>query len=969
MNQIIAASTFLLLFSVQALSQSSARVLYDEANVKYRSGQFDSAVTTYLRASTVYARQDSIFMSLRSMVNAGNAYYRLGKFHLAIERFEEALQRYESEIPDSLKEISRATTGLAAANRAIGDMRTARHFQERTHDINLRSYPPDHLQLGISFYNMASGALAHGQYDQGIDYSLKSLPIFLDHYPNGHRRLSSLYINLASMYDNLGDHELALEYYDKATIMDLKLFGEDHPLLAYNYINAGITNRTLGQDSLAAALFIDAERIGRNNNLNELYTSCYYQLGLLSQKSGDFDQARSWFEKAIDQTTLHLGPDFHTLNQYHAALAELSMEEGEYVAAQAHIQQGREIVNMVYDSNHPEKASLWAVQSDLALLQGDYDAALESSDSAIAGVFPAASGIDFSDESIHRCLSLSFLLSHVFQKSEIYRQRNHQTQKIKDLRLSLRLLRICDTIIGKLRHQLIAKGSKSILQEESVQVYGTAIAVAKSLYEATDTLAYLEEAFRFSERNKSTILSENLYARELDAIAGVPTSLLKTERKIQQDLERTKSAFANDPSDSIAHLEFHQYRYRYDSLINDIKHNYPSYFSLKYQVQTAELRELQSRLDPHQMIISFVAADTSWFIFAISSKDIQLHRTDAGLEEELRAYRAYCSSSQIHDNQLGFDIYRALIAPAIAEASEIEELIIFPDGLLGHLSLESLCTDPRDPSSYLIRDFCISQANSGTLFLAALDQPSRGHRYAGFAPSYAGPGEGIRSKLSDLPLARDEIVSAAQIYAGETFIGKEASEFNFKNLSFRPSILHLAMHGMMDDADPNRSRLVFSQEQDSIEDGDLHAFELYGTNVTSDLTILSACNTGAGPLRKGEGIMNLSRAFLFAGCPNLVISLWQARDLPTKTIITAFLKEVEKGTPKNQALRKAKLEYLSQADPLMAHPANWAALVLVGDPGALDSSNVGIPFMLALLAIVLMLAARRIASKKKKVPS
>ena len=104
---------------------------------------------------------------------------------------------------------------------------------------------------------------------------------------------------------------------------------------------------------------------------------------------------------------------------------------------------------------------------------------------------------------------------------------------------------------------------------------------------------------------------------------------------------------------------------------------------------------------------------------------------------------------------------------------------------------------------------------------------------------------------------------------------------------------------------------------------------------------MSACNTGYGQLAEGEGIMSLGRAFLYAGCKSVVISLWLANDLSTKTIMQYFYQQLSQGKSKNESLRQAKLSYLESADALRAHPYFWANLVAVGDmhPLSKDKNN------------------------------
>ncbi len=101
----------------------------------------------------------------------------------------------------------------------------------------------------------------------------------------------------------------------------------------------------------------------------------------------------------------------------------------------------------------------------------------------------------------------------------------------------------------------------------------------------------------------------------------------------------------------------------------------------------------------------------------------------------------------------------------------------------------------------------------------------------------------------------------------------------------------------------------------------------------SRLIILSACETGAGDLEKGEGIMSLSRAFRYAGCPNIITSLWKANDFSTAYLTGRVHRYLGEGFSIDQALRKAKLDYLEDKtiNPGMKHPFYWSHLVFIGN--------------------------------------
>ena len=128
-----------------------------------------------------------------------------------------------------------------------------------------------------------------------------------------------------------------------------------------------------------------------------------------------------------------------------------------------------------------------------------------------------------------------------------------------------------------------------------------------------------------------------------------------------------------------------------------------------------------------------------------------------------------------------------------------------------------------------------------------------------------------------------------------------------------------------------QSKLVFAASEDTTEDQDLHAWEIYNLQLAADLVVLSACETGTGKLVRGEGLMSLAQAFHYANCPSVVTSLWPVDDDATAILMEYFYKALSEGLPKDQALQQAKLQYLEQSDPAGRHPFYWSSFVLLGD--------------------------------------
>ena len=148
----------------------------------------------------------------------------------------------------------------------------------------------------------------------------------------------------------------------------------------------------------------------------------------------------------------------------------------------------------------------------------------------------------------------------------------------------------------------------------------------------------------------------------------------------------------------------------------------------------------------------------------------------------------------------------------------------------------------------------------------------------------------------------------------------------------RSRYIHFATHGLLDSERPGLSALVFSivDQQGKPQDGFLRANEIYNLNLPADLVVLSACQTGLGKEIKGEGLVGLTRGFMYAGAARVVVSLWKVNDKATADLMTKFYeKMLKQGQRPAAALRAAQVEMWKQKQ--WQSPYYWAAFTMQGE--------------------------------------
>jgi CHAT domain-containing protein len=185
-----------------------------------------------------------------------------------------------------------------------------------------------------------------------------------------------------------------------------------------------------------------------------------------------------------------------------------------------------------------------------------------------------------------------------------------------------------------------------------------------------------------------------------------------------------------------------------------------------------------------------------------------------------------------------------------------------------------------------------------------------------------------------LPMSAEEVRVIARISRGRSELYLGADDLKKYLLQGRvkgTTLLHLSTHATVDAENPERSRILFSPENDSQTPDYLFLKEIYDLDLRGiNLTTLSACDTERGRLIRGEGIQGFSRALLSAGSRAAVTTLWRVNDQPTAEFMKQFYYALEQGRPSAEALRQAKLRFL-RSGSAQSHPRHWAAFVLTGD--------------------------------------
>ncbi len=358
------------------------------------------------------------------------------------------------------------------------------------------------------------------------------------------------------------------------------------------------------------------------------------------------------------------------------------------------------------------------------------------------------------------------------------------------------------------------------------------------------------------------------------------------------------------------------------------------------RIQPLSLHDVQRRMPSQVILLEFVCLQDRVLVFGVSTKSFansQYVIPLSQLEQKVRSFlREFSKSPKSYNNQTvshSVELYRILIEPLEHFLSGAQTICVVPDKALYHLPFAALFSDRRQ--KYLIEDHALVTSPSASVFLLCLERArSRQSLQNERLLAVGNPRFDLKDypTLPELTAARREVNSIADNYnRRNVLIAEQATEGKVKAQIKQSTIVHLATHGIIDERSWANSRLLLANSTVSDgEDGALRAYEIAAMRLPlTRLVVLSACQSGVERFYRGEGMIGLGRAFLVAGVPTVVASLWDVDSEVTAMLMTEFHHQLKQHSAP-QALRRAQLSLLYQANSQYRHPYYWAAFSTFG---------------------------------------
>ena len=870
----------------------SARAI---GHVLYITGKYKQAIQEYERALTIFEGLGRDLDAARTISGALQSLIYDGQYQRAFQLGERARAIFKAH-NDRLR-LARLDSNMANIYYRQDRFHEAAVLYERAHREFLEIGEPLDIaavlrNLGTCYISLNEFTKAHEAYQIGRQYCQEhGFSLFV----------AEADYNVAYLHYLRGEYLRAIELYDKTRVLCEQLGDRYHRALcdldeSEIYLELNLTE---GGEELARAAFTEFTALGMKYEAAKAATFsaiAISQQGHYRDALVIFDEARELFVREHNQLWPALINLYKALVLYEAGDDDLA----EDLAVSALEYFGPSLL--------PAKAAVCELLlAAIEIRSSDPEEARRYCSSALSRLLHVESPAAY---------QAYFMLGQAEESSgntELARQAYEKAySKLEDLRSHL----------GKEELKIAFLKNKLAVYEGLVL---TSLAVHSGVCSEHDTFAYIEQAKSRSLADLIAFRSSALSGRGMERSPAM-AQFRELHEKLnwtyhQIELEELNQSPAS--TERIRQLRDQSRRYedamvRVFSQLQSVDKEFVNLQSAK----TVSAREIQRAVPENALLVEFYAARNTFYACLVSREQLkivpvaevmkvreklrllqlQLAKFRLG-EEYIRALEGpLLRATQAHMEEL----YALLIAP-IRTQLKAEHLVIVPHSFLHYLPFHAL----SDGARYLIDDFTISYAPSGSIFALCQEK--------------AIPSNGQESLVLAVPDARaphieEEGRFVAQALGGaRLFLGDEATEERLKEFGPKSRFIHVATHGYFRQDNP-----MFS----SIRLGDslLSLFDFYQLHLDTELVTLSGCGTGMNVVIGGDELIGLVRGLLYAGAQTLMVSLWEVHDQSTAEFMRDFYTFYRETANKSSALREALIN-LRKKRP---HPYYWAAFALVG---------------------------------------
>ena len=881
-------------------------------------------------------------------------------------------------------------------------------------------YGPRSVPVANVFTNIGAIKSNLGLYDDAISFYNIASSMYESTEGKELIRLAKVYQNLGICYNAKGDIERARTHYENADRIFQKLEMADqveYEILLMNLTLFYLDNKNIGE---AEKLNNRSIEINRKSVLN---FKKWNSSGLICLAKKEYERSISYFNKAVktwekDHVTdiTEKGLIYMNLGMVYLELEDFDHSLANYLTAKNLLEKSMGRQGISYSSclkdiglNYlRKKESESNLDKFLVQRKKNLQTSLDYFQKAIIAITPGFTSNNTEiNPSAEDAIDKIRLLDVIKNKAEAFylisqleEKMGNKEASVQKMKLALETYDLSIKTIHLIRNGFQNQESRLFLSENEHPVYADAVKVAVHLYETTHELQYFEKGFEISERSRSADFQTMLREVQAKKVSGVPDSLLQKETNLKGEIAAWENFIFNEKSSPAPDLKkinlwkdkVFSLSQSYQQMINLFEKKYPTYYQYKYADPIVPVKKIQGSLERREAFVEYFInyggkkSDDELYTFVITNQEYKIIRRTINLEldETIDQFLQFIKNGEVLKTRKAdfikyaknaSQLYKLLIEPI--EPSLIDyRLVIVPDDKLSYLPFDAFLVSSPDTSKmdfrnldYLVHHHAVSYTYSATLLYYYFQNSYKySNKIGAFAPDYTeekATGVNETDHFLPLPGAEAEITGITALIPGDQYLKGRANKQNFLQKAGDYDILHLAMHTILNDTLPLYSKMVFSADSTGKKERTLNTFEIYNLKLKSDMVVLSGCNTGTGRLQKGEGVMSLARGFFYAGCPSIIMTLWNVEDISSSTMMIEFYRNLKNGFSKDEALRKAKVSYISMADPLKAHPYFWLGYVSIGKQTPLFKTKVGY-FVSLIIFVFLAIVLEKWYFKRKK---
>ncbi|MEG5123357.1 CHAT domain-containing protein, partial [Microcoleus sp. ARI1-B5] len=567
----------------------------------------------------------------------------------------------------------------------------------------------------------------------------------------------------------------------------------------------------------------------------------------------------------------------------------------------------------------------------------------------------------------------------LFNMASVKRDQNNLSEALNDIESSLK-------IIESLRTKIASPELRSSYFATVQNYYEFYIDLLMQLHKTNPKSGYDTKALEASERSRARSLLELLFESNANIREGIHPDLLQQEKSVQQQLDAIEKqrieaiSSPNPNATKIAEIDKQRLALlqQYQQLQTNIRTASPRYAALT-QPQPLTLPEIQKQiLDENTILLQYSLGKNRSYLWVVTSTGLISYELPkrADIETAAKDFLEAITSPIQRDipqqvAQASANLGQVILQPAAAQLGK-KRLLIVPDGVLHYTPFQVLTLDqtrrPNTNVPLIVEHEIITLPSASTLAILRQNYGDRkppGRTLAILAdPVFSPDDERIKGKITQattekleannlglnrslrasnrgwpperLPFTRQEAQTISSLFPSASSSQKIDFDANRTTATdgslANYQIVHFATHGLANSKNPELSGILMSMIDDkgNLVNGFLRLTDIFNLKLAANLVVLSACQTGMGQNVKGEGMVGLTRGFMYAGAQRVAVSLWYVDDEGTAVLMQKFYQKMQqqKLAPA-AALRAAQMEMMQQEK--WRSPYYWAAFTLQGE--------------------------------------